>query len=78
MDRQTIPDLPPGRCPVMDGGLAAMLLSHKQTEPGFCPEVLLPESPEEVSSKHAGYARAGAEIPPTATFGGDRACTSWP
>jgi 5-methyltetrahydrofolate--homocysteine methyltransferase len=72
MNRREFLDLLSRKVLVLDGGLATLLLSDKFPGPGFCPEVYLLESLEEVVAVHARYARSGADILLTNTFGGNR------
>ncbi|HEV8337671.1 MAG TPA: homocysteine S-methyltransferase family protein [Candidatus Polarisedimenticolia bacterium] len=73
MTRRELLDLAARRVLILDGGLATLLISLKVPGPGFCPEVFLLEAFEEVAAIHARYARAGADILLTNTFGGNRA-----
>ena len=72
MNRREFLDLLSRKVLVLDGGLATLLLADKLPGPGFCPEVYLLESWEEVVALHARYARSGADILLTNTFGGNR------
>src|SRR5262245_47910501 len=72
MNRREFLDLLSRKVLVMDGGLATLLLADKVPGPGFCPEVFLLESMDEVVSIHARYARSGADLLLTNTFGGNR------
>ena len=72
MNRREFLDLLSRKVLVMDGGLATLLLADKTPGPGFCPEVFLLESMDEVVAVHARYARSGADLLLTNTFGGNR------
>jgi len=72
VNRREWTDLVTRRVLVLDGGLATLLLLDKVPGPGSCPEVFLIEALEEVASLHARYARAGADILLTNTFGANR------
>jgi len=62
MNRREFLDLLSRKVLVMDGGLATLLLADKIPGPGFCPEVFLLESMDEVVAVHARYARSGADL----------------
>jgi 5-methyltetrahydrofolate--homocysteine methyltransferase len=72
MNRREFLDLLSRKVLVLDGGLATLLLADKIPGPGFCPEVLLLESMQDVVAVHARYARSGADVLLTNTFGGNR------
>jgi len=72
MNRREWMDLVSRKVLILDGGLATLLLSEKVPGPGFCPEVFLLESFDEVAAIHSRYTRAGADILLTNTFGGNR------
>jgi 5-methyltetrahydrofolate--homocysteine methyltransferase len=73
MNRREFLDLLSRKVLVLDGGLATTLLADKIPGPGFCPEVFLLSSMEEVVAIHARYVRSGADLLLTNTFGGNRA-----
>jgi len=73
MTRREFLDLLSRKVLVLDGGLATLLLADKIPGPGFCPEVLLLNSMEDVVAIHARYVRSGADLLLTNTFGGNRA-----
>jgi 5-methyltetrahydrofolate--homocysteine methyltransferase len=72
MDRREWMDLISRKVLVLDGGLATLLLHEKVPGPGFCPEVFLLETFDDVVAVHARYVRAGADILLSNTFGGNR------
>jgi 5-methyltetrahydrofolate--homocysteine methyltransferase len=72
MDRREWMDLLARRVLLLDGGLATLLLAEKVPGPGSCPEVFLLEAAGSVESLHRRYARAGADILLSNTFGGNR------
>ncbi len=72
MTRSEWMDLVTRRVLLLDGGMATLLLSDKVPGPGFCPEAFLLGAIEEVEALHARYARAGADILLSNTFGGNR------
>src|SRR5207249_7651110 len=72
MNRREWADLVASKVLVLDGGLATLLLSQKVPGPGFCPEAFLLEALDDVVAVHARYARSGADILLTNTFGGNR------
>jgi len=72
MNRREWKDLVARKVLVLDGGLATLLLSEKVPGPGSCPEAFLLGAFDDVVACHARYARSGADILLSNTFGGNR------
>lgn len=56
---------------VLDGAMGTML-QERGLAPGACPETMNLQAPQIVAEVHQEYARAGADILVTNTFGGNR------